>query len=105
MGLNPKTMAEGTWEVKFDITFPPGERSVIGTLINRGKLHERDFIQLQPGREFSEDFVLSQFYSLELKGTYKIKATYHNSEDGREFGLIAWTGEITSAPVEFRVVA
>ena len=105
MGLNPKAMAEGTWEVKFDIAFPPGERPVMGTLVNRGKPRERDFTQLQPGGEFTESFVLNRFHSMELPGTYEIRVTYHNSDDGARFGVAAWTGEITSTPVKLRVTA
>jgi hypothetical protein len=104
MGINPKRMAEGTWEVKFDVIFPPGEPPfMISTRINRGQPHRGDFALLPPGGEVTEEYTLTDFYAMELPGTYEIKAIYHNSVDGREFGLSAWTGEVTSNTVSLMV--
>ena len=103
MGINPKKMAEGSWEVKFDVTFPPGERLMIDTRINRGEPHQEDFTVLPPGGETSMVYTLTKYYWMELPGAYEVKATYHNSIDGSMFGLSAWTGESTSNPVYLRV--
>ncbi|MEW5759157.1 MAG: hypothetical protein AB1779_00140 [Candidatus Thermoplasmatota archaeon] len=104
MGINPKYMPEGYWEVKFDIVFPPGKRLIRCAFINRGKLDKEDFTLLQPGEEKSEAYTLTDWYWMKLPGIYEVKVTYHNSIDGKQFGLSAWTGEITSKPVFLRVV-
>jgi hypothetical protein len=106
MGINPppERMVEGTWEVKFDIAFPPGERLVTSTLINRGEPDREDFIVIPPGGEIQKTYTLTDFYWMELPGTYEIKAIYHNTNDGEMFELSAWTGNITSNPVRLRVI-
>jgi hypothetical protein len=103
MGFNPGHMGEGSWEVRFNVTFPPGKRLVIGTLINPVSLEDDDFTILAPGREISSIMTLTRFYWMELPGTYTVTATYHNSDDGRRFGLSAWTGDIASNPIHFKV--
>ncbi len=96
MGINPKNMAPGSWEVKFDVKFPPGERLITATLINRGEPTKNDFLELRPGQEIRKNYTMSDFYWMELAGEYKVKATYYNSADGSKFGLSAWIGQIES---------
>jgi len=103
MGINPGHMGEGSWEVKFDVTFPPGERLMIHTLINPRGLKHDDFTVLSPEGEISRIYTLTNYYWMELPGAYEVKATYHNSIDGSMFGLSAWTGEITSNPIYLKV--
>ena len=103
MGISLERMAEGTWEVMFDIVFPPGERLITGAFINRGEPDQDDFLLLPPGGETSMTYTLTDWYWMELPGTYEVKATYHNSVDGSQFGLSAWTGEITSNSVSLKV--
>ena len=104
MGISPNEMAEGTWEVKFDVAFPPGERLVISTRINRGEPDQEDFALLPAGGEVSRVYTLTDFYWMQLPGAYEVKATYHNRVDGSQFGLSAWTGEITSNIVYLKVI-
>lgn len=104
MGINPGKMLEGTWEVKFNVTFPPGERLITATLINRGKPTREDFVALPPGHEIRKVYTLSDYYWMELPGTYNIKAIYHNSDDGEKFGFSAWKGDITSNVISLEVL-
>ena len=103
MAINPGQMGEGSWEVKFAVVFPPGERLIRGALINRGKPHQEHFTVLPPGGEYSRTHILTRYFWMELPGAYEVKAIYHNSVDGSQFGLSAWTGEITSDPIYLRV--
>jgi hypothetical protein len=103
MGINPGHMGEGSWEVKFDVAFPPGQRLMIDTLINRGQPSREDFTLLPPRGEISTVYPLTKFYWMKLLGAYQVRATYHNSVDGSQFGLSAWTGEITSNPIHLKV--
>ena len=103
MAINPGQMGEGRWEVKFDVTFPPGKRLLRVTKIRREKLKEDDFTVLLPGEEINRDYPLTDYFWMELPGTYGVKATYHNGNDGSMFELRAWTGDITSNSVSFRV--
>lgn len=103
MAINPGRMPPSTWEVKFDVVSPPGERNIIVTLINRGKPRQSHFVRLSPGEQISRDYVLTEFYWMGLPGTYEVKATYNNHIDGSPFGFCAWTGEVTSNPVTFKV--
>ena len=105
MGINPGDMVEGTWEIKFDISFPPGERNIIGTLINRGKPQRNDFTELSPGENINRDYILTNYYWIQLPGKYSVQTTYHNSSYGSMFDLQAWVGEITSNKVHFFVKA
>jgi hypothetical protein len=102
MAINPWWMRE-LWEVKFDIVFPPGERITATTLINRKEPDKEDFITLPPGEEIERTYILTDYYWMELPGIYEIRVIYHNSDDGRRFGLSAWMGEVTSAPVHLRI--
>ena len=103
MSINPEDMPEKLWEVRFDIVFPPGEREIRGSLINRGRPQQVDFMTLQPGVEVRQVYTLTDWYWMRLPGTYEVKAVYHNAVDGSQFGISAWTGEITSNSVSFRV--
>jgi hypothetical protein len=103
MGFNPGYMAEGDWEVKFNITFPPGKRLLIDTLINPENLEKEDFTTLPPARELSKSVILTDYYWMKLPGTYSVTATYHNTEDGSKFGFTAWMGDIISNSVTFNV--
>ena len=104
MAFNPGHMGEGGWEVMFDINFPPGEHLTTVTFIRREELTQGDFTVLPPGGETSMDYKLSRFFSIKLPGDYKVKAIYHNSIDGSKFGLMAWTGDVTSNSVSFKVI-
>lgn len=105
MGINPKEMAERYWEVKFDIVYPPVEEEhlIPSTLINRGEPEREDFAVLPPRHKIQETYTLSDYYWMGLIGTYKIRAIYHNADDGKKFGLSAWTGEISSNPIYLKV--
>jgi hypothetical protein len=103
MGFNPGYMAEGNWEVRFDITFPPGKRPLTHTMINPVSLDEDDFTVLPTGGELSTSITLTKYYWMNLPGRYNITATYHNTNDGSKFGLSAWSGEILSNLVSLNV--
>jgi len=103
MSINPEDMPDKLWEVRFDIVFPPGEREIRGSLINRGRPGQDDFMTIQPGGEVRQSYTLTDWYWMRLPGTYEITAVYHNVVDGSQFGLSAWTGEITSNSVSLTV--
>jgi hypothetical protein len=103
MAINPGNMAEGRWEVQFDVTFPPGKRLIRGAKIRREELQKEDFYTLSPGEHISKTYSLTRYYWMELKGTYTVKAIYSNKVSGRQFGLTAWTGEIISNSISFNV--
>ena len=103
MAINPGKMVEGKWEVKFDVTFPPGKRLIRGAKIRREELKKEDFRTLSPGELISKTYILTRYYWMELAGTYTVIATYHNGVNGSQFGLSAWTGEIISNSISFRV--
>jgi hypothetical protein len=96
-------MAGDNWEVKFDITFPPGKRLIRGALIRRAELNKDDFSVLAAGESLRATCNLSRYNWLELPGTYQVKALYHNPVDGREFGLKAWTGDVYSNSISFNI--
>jgi hypothetical protein len=103
MGFNPGHMGEGSWEVRFDVAFPPGRRPITHTLINPVSLEEDDFTTLPPGGEISTLMTLTKYYWMKLPGTYSVTATYHNSNDGGKFGLSAWMGDIASNSIRLKV--
>jgi hypothetical protein len=103
MAIYVEQMADNNWEVKFDITFPPGKRLIRGALIRREGLKKDDFTVLPAGESLHKTLNLSRYNWLELPGTYQIKALYHNSVTGQEFGVEAWTGEINSNSISFQV--
>ena len=103
MGINPEEMAEGYWEVRFDITFPPEMPAFPSVLVNRGEPDADDFTLLLAGEEFSKSYTLTNWNWMQFLGTYEVKAIYNNSVDGSQFGLSAWTGEITSNSVSLEV--
>jgi hypothetical protein len=103
MAIYAGQMADGGWEVKFDITYPPGERLIRGAKIRREGLGKKDFGVLSAGESLHKTYNLSRYNWLELPGRYEVKATYHNSVNGQEFGVAAWTGDIISNPISFRV--
>jgi len=103
MSINPSHMPEKLWEVWFDITYPPGKRKTRVSQINTRPPEQKHFINLSPGEEIRRAYTLTDWYWMQLQGTYEVKAVYHNLVDGSEFGLIAWTGEITSNSVSFKV--
>jgi len=103
MAFNPGHMGEGGWEVMFDINFPPGEHLTTVTFIRREELNQGDFTVLPPGGGTGMDYKLTRYFSMKLPGDYEVKAVYRNVVDGSQFGLSAWTGEITSNSVSFKV--
>jgi hypothetical protein len=103
MAIFAGQMAEGNWEVKFDIKYPPGERLVRGAKIRREELNKDDFAVISAGENIHKTFNLSRYYWLELPGPYEVKAFYHNSKNGQEFGSKAWTGDLNSNSISFKV--
>ena len=103
MGVNPTDMADGHWELKFDITYPPETPPFPGPLVNRGDPDSEDFTTLPSGGEITRTIEITGWHLMQFPGTYSIKAVYHNFVDGSQFGLSAWTGEITSDSVSLTV--
>lgn len=104
MGINPTDMPEGYWELKFNITYQAEEAFFPGPPVNRGEPSETDFTILSPGEETPRTYTLTHWHLIQSPGTYEVKAIYRNVVDGSQFGLSAWTGEITSNSVSFRVI-
>ena len=103
MGINPTDMPEGYWELRFAFTYQTEAALFPGPPVNRGKPRAKDFTVLSPEGEMSWTYTLTDWHRIRLQGDYQVKAIYHNSVDGSQFGLSAWTGEITSNPVNLKV--
>lgn len=103
MGVNPTDMADGHWELKFDIKYPPETPPFPKPRVNRGDPDSEDFSTLPPGGEMTKTFILTDWHLMQFLGTYEVKAVYRNVIDGSQFGLSAWTGEITSNSVFVKV--
>jgi len=56
----------------------------------------KDFVRLEPGSYCAKTVVISDYFDLAKAGTYQLFAEYHNYHTGREFGLDAWIGTVTS---------
>lgn len=103
MGVNPADMAQGYWELRFDMTYPPGTPFFPKPLVNRGRPNTEDFTLLPPGEEISRTYQLTDWCRMQFLGDYEVKAIYNNAADGSQFGLSAWTGEISSNSIKLQV--
>ena len=103
MGVNPAEMSKGHWELRFDITYPAGTPPFPRPRVNRGNPKAEDFTLLSPGAEMTFSITLSSWHWLQFPGAYEVRAIYSNAVDGSQFGLSAWTGDITSNSVSFKV--
>jgi len=103
LAINPGSMADNYWEVRFEITYPPGPHDEIYSMINRRKAAIRDFRQINPGEQVSRGIILSDYYALTLPGDYIVRAIYRNLNNGNQFNISAWTGELVSKPSFFKI--
>jgi len=87
-------------EVSFHIIGPDGKRCEITRLITPKTLREDDFMVLPRGMSMQRTVDLADLYNLTQKGSYKIRAVYHNDIDQVAENLPAWKGAAASDPVE-----
>ena len=92
-------------EVTIVLIGPDGSEFPFLSLVNPGALQKSDFLTLQPGDEVSRDYNLADdFSSWDMQaGTYRVKATYENRNDGAAFGLTAWTNVLQSSEIEIKI--
>lgn len=103
MALNDVSAAG---EMAFVIIPPTGEGNKFQYWVNIHEPDESDFIKLPPSestsRQFQYPFDLQSAYDLKDYGAYSIQAIYENQSQPNT-GVIAWTGEIKSNIVRFRL--
>jgi hypothetical protein len=97
-GINPE-YGGGTWK---EVTITHPQRMTTATLINRGEPQKGDSAVLPAGQRLKRRSP-ERLYWMELPGAYQVKAAYHNSNNGKRFGLSAWIGEITSNSISLTV--
>jgi len=104
MGVNPGHLPEGYWELMFDITYPPGGRRYAGPPVHTGLPDRKYFSGLPPNGEIKLEHDLTKWNWMQLPGAYEVRVIYKNIVDGKQFGITAWTGEISSNTIYLRVV-
>jgi hypothetical protein len=63
-----------------------------------------DFRELAPGEAVGATVDLAFWYPFQRPGDYRVVVTYENDDDGRRFGLDAFTGAVAADPLELAVV-
>lgn len=91
----------------FNIVLPDGKKSkeTIPLFGKRPVLNKDDFRLIESGGYYESEIPINKWYEMNKLGNYKIRAKYHNSNDGKEFNLQAWTGDIFSDELVFKIVA
>lgn len=90
----------------FDITMPNGKkpRSKVISSAKRRLINKKDFYLLKSGQYLETQRTADFSYTLDQVGKYVIKAYYFNSNEGKKFGLKAWTGEVFSNELTFTII-
>jgi hypothetical protein len=73
------------------------------TDVHRMPPRKDDFRYLEPGQSIATVVDLSIWYPFPGAGRYRIVFTYENVWDGKQFGVDAWTGRVSSEPVSLVV--
>jgi hypothetical protein len=87
-------------EVSFHITDPSGKRVDIKRYVTPLSIRDNDFVLLNRGESIQRTVDLADLYGINVKGTYKIQASYHNEVDHSNPSGHAWKGYVISEPIE-----
>jgi len=100
----PFDLSKGPWEVDFEVTFGQVNCLRMGVIIERKPGDADDFIRLDSGAEYVCQYKITNYFKMKSPGTYSIVASYQNSDDGHQYGLVVWTGEIISNTINIKVI-
>jgi len=73
------------------------------TDVHRMPPRKDDFRYLEPGQTLATEVDVTMWYPCSRTGRYSIVFTYENTWDGKQFGIDAWTGRVSSEPVSLVV--
>jgi hypothetical protein len=73
------------------------------TDVHRMPPRKDDFRHLEPRQSIATVVDLSMWYPFPGAGRYRIVFIYENIWDGKQFGVDAWTGRVSSEPVSLVV--
>ena len=93
--VNRRLVAEH--EVTFEVDGPPGYVNRRLVQVNAGRPGREHFVDLEPGAEFVKASELTSLESMDLPGSYAVRATYTNSSDDPALPGRPWTGTLHSA--------
>lgn len=100
LGLN---RSRRTGEVWLDLDGPDQSSDLIVS-VNIGTPRPADFTTLAPGASVEKEYALGTYYQVTEPGDYTLRGAYHNKWSGEEIiGQTAWTGQVESDPVTFRI--
>lgn len=101
MALNA---AHSPGEVSFQVVGPAEKSLPFRARVNIGKPVAEHFSTIIPwncvGRQY--DYVQT-YFQIDKAGQYRLTATYRNESSGKETGMEAWTGTLTSNTVAFAI--
>jgi hypothetical protein len=79
MLMAPPDMPEPFREVTFEVNGPPGYVNRRLVHVNAGRPRPEQFVELAPGDHITKAFELTMLESMNLPGSYDVRATYANT--------------------------
>ena len=88
--------AEQRYEFAFSIVEMGGESLPFVVDVKAVPLEGEHFREVDPYDKVGREISLSSYYAVERGKRYQVQCAYLNAEDGRKFGVNAWTGIVAS---------
>jgi hypothetical protein len=94
-----------TSELLFYVTSPSGEVLKRATVyLRRPNLSKSDFVKIRGRSRYNTVESINRWVQIKEPGLYKVYVIYRNQDEGIDFGVSAWTGELISNSITFEVV-
>ena len=96
MLMSPPHTPEPFREVTFEVNGPPGYVNRRLVQVNAGRPRPEQFVELAPGDDLAKAFELTSLDSMNLPGSYDVRATYANTVVDPALPRRPWVGRLSS---------
>lgn len=96
MLMAPPDMPEPFHEVTFEVNGPPGYVNRRLVHVNAGRPRPEQFVELAPGDHLAKALELTSLESMNLPGSYDVRATYANTVVEPALPQRPWVGRVSS---------